>query len=195
MTGEKNDIQQPEAEMTANGEELKTGHDAGAEESPDQAAEIEGLQAELAAGHDRLLRMAAEQENFKKRMERERENLLKYAGESILRELLATMDNLERALELAGNEAANPELGFKHIMDGVELTRKGLLATLEKFQVKPMDSLGAPFDPNHQEALTMEASDEVPANHVLREFIRGYTFKDRLLRAAKVVVSNGPVRA
>jgi molecular chaperone GrpE len=138
---------------------------------------------------DRLLRLAAEFENYKKRMERERESLLKYAGENILRELLATVDNLDRALEQGTSESGDAKNQLASLLQGVELTRKSLLAGLEKFGVSPVASVGQAFDPNVQEAMTMEASAEVPANHVVREFVKGYRFKDRLLRAAKVAVS------
>ena len=77
------------------------------------------------------------------------------------------------------------------MIEGVELTLKSLVATLEKFEVKPVESIGEPFDPKHHEALTMEVSDTVPVNHVVNEFERGYYYKDRLLRAAKVTVSSG----
>lgn len=140
---------------------------------------------------DRLLRLAAEFENYKKRMERERESLLKYAGENILRELLATVDNLDRALEQGTSESGDAKNQLASLLEGVELTRKSLLAGLEKFGVSPVASVGQAFDPNVQEAMTMEASAEFPANHVVREFVKGYRFKDRLLRAAKVAVSAG----
>jgi molecular chaperone GrpE len=77
------------------------------------------------------------------------------------------------------------------LLEGVELTQKGLLATLEKFDVVAIESVGKEFDPNEHEAMTMEASDTVPAKHVLQEFAKGYYFRDRLLRPAKVVVSQG----
>jgi molecular chaperone GrpE len=77
------------------------------------------------------------------------------------------------------------------LLEGIELTLKSLRSTLEKFEVKPIESIGEPFDPNIQEALTMEASDTVPANHVISEFQKGYHYKDRLLRAARVIVSAG----
>lgn len=160
-------------------------------ESEGMESDIEQLQNDLAESQDQLLRLAAEFENFKKRITRERETLVKYAGENVLRELLTTVDNLDRALEqgLADSDDAGNKLDA--MLEGVELTRKGLLATLEKFEVKPVESVGQEFDPSEHEAMTMEASDTVPANHVLTEFVRGYRFKDRLLRAAKVVVSSG----
>ncbi len=149
------------------------------------------LRKEADGYKDQLLRLAAEFENYKKRIERERESLLKYAGENILRELLTSVDNLDRALEQGTCESEDLQKQLCSLLEGVELTRKGLLSGLEKFGVVPVESVGQPFDPNVQEALTMEASAEVPVNHVLREFVKGYRFKDRLLRAAKVVVSAG----
>ncbi|HFQ89496.1 MAG TPA: nucleotide exchange factor GrpE [Desulfobulbus sp.] len=159
------------------------------EESLEQ--DYDALQQELEETRDRLLRVAADAENFKKRIEREKEKMLKYAGEDILRELLTTVDNLDRALEQGRAESKDPAQQLQALLEGVELTRNGLLATLQKFGVEPLDAVGKPFNPDEQDALSMEASDEVPANHVLREFAKGYRFKDRMLRHGKVVVSSG----
>jgi len=178
--------------------------DAGTEEQLDAATEeneaassdassmdtsdgnVSDLEKECLDAKDNLLRLAAEFENYKKRMARDRENYLKYSEEGILKDLLPTIDNLERALEQGSNtdDAAS-------LIEGVDLTLKGLLATLDKYELKPLDSVGQPFDPNFHEALVMEASDEIPAQSIVREFEKGYQFKDRLLRAAKVVVSKG----
>ncbi len=162
----------------------------GKEEQLEQ--DLDTLRREAEENRDRLLRLAADFDNYKKRLERERLTLLKYAGENILRELLPTLDNLDRAMEHATAEAEDPQKKLDGLLEGVDLTRKGLLAMLEKFEVSPLDSVGRKFDPNEHEALTMEPSNEVPANYVLREFVKGYRFKDRLLRPAKVVVSGGP---
>lgn len=177
-------------------------------ESPSETVEAEpeeaarDLEKELAAAleesadlRDRMLRLAAESDNFKKRIERERSMALKYAGEQIFREFLPVVDNLERAIahcdEVRNGDAEKTLTG---LLEGVQLTLKSLRGTLEKFEVKAVSSVGEPFDPNHQEALTMEASETIPANHVLSEYERGYYYKDRLLRAAKVIVSSGPAK-
>jgi molecular chaperone GrpE len=157
----------------------------------DAAKELREAREELAALRDRVLRMAAESENFKKRMERERIAGLKYAGEAIFREMLPVVDNLERAIGQGIVSGADAEKNLAALLAGVQLVLKSLLSTLEKFEVKPVESVGQPFDPQKQEALTMEASDTVPANHVILEYEKGYYYKDRLLRAAKVVVSSG----
>ena len=157
----------------------------------DEEPSVEQLQQELAESRDMVLRLAAEFENFKKRMEREREALAKYAGENILRELLSSVDNLDRTIEQGATDSGDAQQKLDALLEGVRLTHKGLVTSLEKFEVVPIESIGKTFDPNEHEALTMEASDTVPANHVLKEFAKGYRFRDRLLRPAKVVVSQG----
>jgi molecular chaperone GrpE len=147
--------------------------------------------ADAAEQKDQMMRIAAEFENYKKRMMREKTTAMKYAGEPIFREILATVDNLERAVAQGEAEGVEVEQGLSSLLEGVQLTLKSLVSTLEKFEVTPIDSVGEAFDPTNHEALTMEPSDTVPANHVLSEFEKGYQYKDRLLRAAKVVVSAG----
>ncbi len=157
----------------------------------DLEKELADAQQEIVDLRDRMLRAAAENENFKKRVERERMASLKYAGETIFREILPVVDNLERAVEQGVVEGASAEQNLAALLEGVQLTLKLVVSTLEKFEVKKIESVGRPFDPKDQEALTMAASDTIPANHVVTEFEKGYYYKDRLLRAAKVVVSSG----
>lgn len=152
-------------------------------------------QEEIAGFRDKMLRAAADFDNYKKRMERDRNAAMKYAGESVLREILPVVDNLERALAQGVVAGVDAEKNLAALLEGVQLTLKSLLAALEKFEVKPVASVGQPFDPNVQEALAMEASDVVPASHVLAEFEKGYSYKDRLLRVAKVIVSSGKAGA
>ncbi len=156
--------------------------------------QLQDAHAEVADLKDKMLRLAADYENYKKRNERERATTLKYAGEHIFREILSVGDNLERAISQGVVDGADAEKNLTGLLEGVELTLKRFRASLEKFEVTPIDSVGEPFDPTRQEALTMEASDTVPANHVLTEFEKGYFYKDRLLRAAKVVVSSGKAK-
>lgn len=161
-------------------------------EGRDLEQELADALAEVADIRDKMLRGAAENENFKKRIERERSASLKYAGEQIFREILPVVDNLERAISHQGEateDSAEKSLGA--LVEGIELTLKSLVSTLEKFEVKSVESVGEKFDPTHHEALTVEASDAVPATHVLSEFEKGYFYKDRLLRAARVIVSSG----
>lgn len=195
MSNEKmdNDLQEEteklEAEEVASAAETAEATPEEAQE-PDLEQELATARAEVDDLRDKMLRMAADSENFKKRMERERSTMLKYSGEQIFKEILPVVDNLERAIAHC-DEVEEAEASFKGLLEGVQLTLKSLVSTLEKFEVKPVESVGEPFDPNHQEALTMEASDTIPANHVVSEFEKGYYYKDRLLRAAKVIVSSG----
>ena len=187
MTDEKNnsDLEQ---ESSGEQEELENNQAEITDEEPD----IETLLQELEETRERMLRVAADADNFKKRMERDKEKHLKYAGENILRELLGTVDNLDRALEQGSVEGGDPQQKLEALLAGVDLTRKGLASMLERFNVKPIEVVGKPFNPEEMDALTMEANDEVPANHVVQEFAKGFTFKDRVLRHAQVVVSSGP---
>ena len=172
--------------------EVEEAQEAVSEPENEELDELEVAQEELAKQKDQVLRIAAEFENYKKRMTREKNSAMKYAGEPILREMLATVDNLERAIAQGKVEDVEAEQALSSLLEGVQLTLKSLVTSLEKFEVTAIESVGKPFDPVNQEALTMEASDTVPANHVLNEFEKGYQYKDRLLRAAKVIVSSGP---
>jgi len=157
-----------------------------------EGPDIETLMQELEEAREQMLRVAADADNFKKRMARDKDKMLKYAGENILRELLTTVDNLDRALEQGKVEGGDPMQKLEALLAGVDLTRKGLESMIERFDVTPLDAVGKAFNPDEMDALTMEASDDVPANHVLHEFAKGYAFKDRVLRHAQVVVSSGP---
>lgn len=175
----------------------ETGQDAGQETATGEEIVVSAdellaaAQAEAVECRDKMLRAAAEFDNYKKRMERDRTTAFKYAGEPFLREFLPVVDNLERALAQGVVEGVDAEKNLAALLEGVQLTLKSLLSALEKFEVKPVVSVGQPFDPNVQEALAMEASETTPASHVLSEFEKGYFYKDRLLRVARVIVSSG----
>ena len=134
--------------------------------------------------HERFLRAAAELDNFRKRKEREISDLRKYANQTLLRELLGVVDNLERAL-VSARESGHPEA----LMEGVEMTLKELLKIFNQFGVTPIEALDQPFNPNHHEAVMQQPSDAFPTNTVIQELQKGYLLRDRLLRPAMVVVS------
>ena len=188
-----------EKEVVLEKMEQHASDESGAEAAGDTGGTVEAsliaAQEEIAGFRDKMLRAAADFDNYKKRMERDRNAVMKYAGESVLREILPVVDNLERALAQGVVAGVDAEKNLAALLEGVQLTLKSLLATLDKFEVKPVASVGQPFDPNIQEALVMEASDVVPASHVLSEFEKGYYYKDRLLRVAKVIVSSGKAGA
>jgi molecular chaperone GrpE len=157
----------------------------------EEEADIDTLQEEIAEANERMLRIAADAENFKKRMVRDKEKMLKYAGENIFRELLPTIDNLGRALEQGQADAGDAQQKLDALLEGVDLINKGLLSILERFEVTAVDSVGQEFNPDEMDALTMTESADVPKNHVVQEFAKGYRFKDRVLRHAQVVGSSG----
>lgn len=156
-------------------------------DSPKEEVDIklETAEKEAKESYDRFLRVSAEFENYKKRTTREMDEFRKYANESLIRELLPVVDNLERAIDSSINDKTAD--GF--VVEGIDMTLKEILKVLEKFVVKPIDALGKPFDPAFHEAVMQEETDEQPENAVLKELQKGYMIHDRLLRPSMVVVS------
>ena len=146
---------------------------------------IQVAEAEARQNYDRLLRVSAEFENYKKRSQRDMEEYRKYANEAILADLLSVMDNLERALD-SGKASKTPD---NNLIEGVDLTLNDLVKIFERFSVTPIDAMEKPFDPNFHQAVMKESSADHPENTVIREFQKGYLLRDRLLRPSMVVVS------
>lgn len=151
---------------------------------------LEKIQGELAEKSreaaeyfDKWLRLRAEFENFKKRMQKEKADLMKFGHESLLKSVLPIVDNLERAVDHGKSVKENTSL-----LEGLEITLKQFLNTLERFGVRPIFAVGEVFDPEKHEAVSQEESDQEP-NRVISEIQKGYLFHDRLLRPAKVIVS------
>lgn len=176
------------AESSANTAEDELIQERASEPSPENESElrIKAAEDKCKEYYDRLLRVSADFENYKKRSAREADNFRKFANESILKDLLPVVDNLERAIQSSANIG---EDGKSCISEGVELTLKEILRVLERYGVKPVEAVGKPFDPVFHEAVMQEVSDEVPENTVLKEFQKGYALHERLLRAAMVAVS------
>ncbi len=141
-------------------------------------------QEELKQAQDRILRLAAEMDNTRKRLEREKVDGIAYANESLMRQFIEVVDNLERAIE-HGEKDEN----CKGLLEGVRMTLKSFMDIFARFGATPFESVGQEFDPNRHEAVLQEASSEYPDMTVTREFEKGYTLRDRLLRPAKVGVS------
>ncbi len=177
-------------ESTRDNDDSELREQAGVEEptSSEDGEDIRELLAkrdeELKNMQDRILRQAADLDNTRKRLEREKSEGISYANESILRELIPVIDNLERAIEHGEKEE-----GCEGILEGVRMTHKCFLDVLAKFGAAPFDSVGQPFDPNRHEAVFQEETSEYPDMSVTKEFQRGYMLKDRLLRAAMVGVA------
>ena len=145
-------------------------------------AEFEALQAEVAAARDQVLRANAEMQNVRRRAEQDVEKAHKFALERFAGELLAVVDNLERALTAIAEEDATQR-------EGVELTLKSLLATLEKHGVNLINPQGETFNPEHHQAITMLEVAGAAPNAVVEVMQKGYSINGRLLRPAMVVVA------
>ncbi len=156
-----------------------------AEGLPDMVPDVDvaALLSERDELKDQLLRARAEFENYRKRMAREAETMRQRAAESLIRDLLPVMDNLELALQHA--EKTDP------MAEGVEMVVRQFHEVLRRAGVEPIPSVGEPFDPNVHDAVMQMASAEVEANNVAQEFQKGYRLGDYVLRPAKVIVSTG----
>ncbi|HEV3272590.1 MAG TPA: nucleotide exchange factor GrpE [Candidatus Methylacidiphilales bacterium] len=150
-----------------------------------QAALAQAAQA--AELKDRLLRAQAEWDNSRKRILREKEEAVRYAGEAILERLLPVLDNFE-----TGMQAAKTATDVKAIAQGLEMVLAQFQQVLRDAGVEPINAVGQPFDPHRHEALGHHESHEHPEGHVLTQIRKGYKLKDRLLRAASVFVAKPP---
>jgi len=153
----------------------------------EEDGELDGLavaEEELQVSQDRLMRLAAEFDNYKKRTSREIGLLVKNAGESVISRLLPTLDNIERALQ-----APQSSDETKSFAQGIVMIHQQLLETLEKEGLEVLESLGQPFDPTMHEAIMAVDKDDTPEETILDEVEKGYRLNDKILRPAKVVVS------
>jgi molecular chaperone GrpE len=175
---------------------VENNHDdtpQGAPEESVQASEddadilITALEQERNELSDRLLRTMAEFDNYRKRVAREKEGLVKYGTEKIACEILPVVDSFERALAQSNQSAdADP------VVAGLEMILKQLLAALEKFDIKPFNSIGEQFNPEIHEAMVQQEHPDHEDNTVIEEFQKGYMLGERLLRPARVIVSRLP---
>ncbi|MCL2244121.1 MAG: nucleotide exchange factor GrpE [Treponema sp.] len=145
---------------------------------------IATLEAQVAEIRDQLLRKAADFENFRKRMNQEKQGAIEYANQSLLLDIIPVIDDFERAIQ--AGESSTDLSGF---LDGIKMIEKRLTSQLEgKWGLKRFNCAGELFDPNIHEALMMEKSPDVSEPTVQEEFAKGYLLKDRVIRAAKVKV-------
>jgi molecular chaperone GrpE len=148
-------------------------------------AKLEAKEKEAVETYDRFLRVSAEFDNYKKRSSREMEEFRKFANQSLIKEMLSVVDNLELAMNSTNGHKAID----KDLLQGLEMTHKEILKVFEKFNVKPIDAKGQPFDPTFHEAVMQEETNDSPKNTVINELQRGYMIHDRLLRPSMVVVA------
>jgi molecular chaperone GrpE len=163
------------------------------EEEKEEKTQIDPLKERLAKSEeqtkelkDRLLRLAAEFDNYKKRMAKEFGYLIKNANENLIFQLLDTLDNFQRALNSAKNFT-----DYENFHKGVELIYNHLKEFLTREGLKEIEAVGKPFDPNFHEAVTQAESEKYDEGVVIEEISKGYMLNNRLLRASKVVVSKG----
>ncbi len=159
-------------------------------EIADLHKKVEQLQADANASQDQYLRTMADMDNLRKRTQREKEDLAKFANENILREILPVIDNLERAVEHAG-QAENSSSLF----EGVQMTLTQFEQLLNKFGVEVVDAMGQIFDPAYHQAMGQLESEEHPVNTVIQQMQKGYQLNGRLLRPAFVMLAKAPVVA
>ena len=189
---------QPEDELDAGIEAEQKEAEQTAEEvvelTEDQQRIVE-LEAAVAAAEakvtdqkDSVIRAMADADNARKRAQGEIDKARKFALEKFAGELLPVADNLERALQVA-----NPEdEAIKPVVDGVELTLKSFVSTIEKFGMTVIDPQGQPFNPEQHQAMSMQENAELPPNTVLAVMQKGYELNGRLLRPAMVMVTRAP---
>ena len=169
----------------------KTDADKKSQRDSSQQKEINKLKEKLSECEKQLqecnekyLRLAAETDNYRKRIQREMDEIIEYAGEKVLRNILPIIDDLERALNHSDEE--NQE---KSLQKGLEMIYKKFNKALVDMGVRPIESLNQPFDPEFHHAVMAREVEEVDPDVVIEEFEKGYLFKKHVLRHAKVVVS------
>lgn len=155
-------------------------------------AAVEEAQREIAGLEDRALRATAEAENVRRRADRSIENARKFALEKFVEDLLPAVDSFERAVEAASGHVEGEGTGTSAIAEGIELSLKLLLGAMERQGIAVVDPIGAPFDPNLHEAMTMVDNAEVEPGSVVDVFQKGYTVNGRLIRPARVIVARQP---
>jgi molecular chaperone GrpE len=148
-----------------------------------QGEEPKRVNAELREMNDKYLRLYAEFENYKKRVNKDKEELVKYGNENLLYDLLPVIDNLEMALQHASNDVSSG------LVQGVEITLKELRKALEKFGLTPIDAFGKPFDPLVHHAMSQVERDDVDEQTITEEYRKGYRLRDKVLRPSLVAVS------
>jgi len=168
-------------------EEIKEEHSTTGE--IEETKDVEKIEKELSEVKDKYLRLYADFENYKRLVAKEKEELIKYSNEELIRELLSVIDHLELALQHSFNNANSP---VSALAEGVQMTLNELKTILEKFGMVSIDALGKPFDPFVHHAMSQIETEEGDENIVVKEFRKGYMLKDRVLRASLVGVSKKP---
>jgi len=183
----------PDARSTTDAENAEARQDATAlvpePLSPEQLEDLKNRAAKADDHWQRLLRATADFDNYKKRAQREREEAIKFANESLMKKLVTVLDNFEMALAAAGqNQAATAQ----SLSTGVSMIQQQLKNVLTESGLEEVDAAGKKFDPNIHEAVSQQVAAGVPEGQVVQQLRKGYRLRDRLLRPATVIVSAKP---
>ncbi len=177
------------ADSAADGQE-RQAQDSQAEAGESGESLLEKLKAENAELKDKVLRLMAEMDNLRKRLEREKEEAVKYAAAQFARDMLSVADNLTRALQAVPEEKrASGDSFLKSLVEGVEMTLRELLNTFERHNIKKIESHGQKFDPNYHEAMFEVTDTDAETGTIVQVIQEGYTHHDRVLRPAMVGVA------
>ena len=161
--------------------------------TPEQVDELKARAAKAEEHWQRLLRTAADFENFKKRATREKQEAVKYANEALIQRLLPVLDNFDMALAATqSGQTSGPSDTVQTLQTGVSMILQQLKATLIEAGLEEVDATNKPFDPNLHEAISQQETSETPEGHVVQQLRKGYKLRDRLLRPASVVVAKQP---
>jgi len=178
---------EPEETQTPEEEAAETEEAPLAEAVEEGPSELEKLQLEVKDLRDEMLRMRADTENLRKRLQREKQDSVQFANERLIRELIPISENLERAL-------AAPDTNVDSLKEGVQMTSNQILALFKKEKVEPIQAVGEPFDPSLHEVLNQIESPDHAENTVIEEYSKGYRMNGRVLLPARVVTSRKPTR-
>ncbi len=185
MTNHKNEKIKKEAADDKHVADNEVSSKKDSNKTIDSSKSVKSVEEELKETYDRFLRVSAEFENYKKRSAREMSEFKKFANESLLKELLLIIDNLELAID-SSKDKKNSNNG---LIEGIDMTLKKLVKILGDFGLKQIESLEKTFDPNFHQAVMQEETDKHSQNTVIKELQKGYILNERLLRPAMVVVS------
>lgn len=174
------------ANATSTEESTQESSEKDSTQTAQETSELDSIKAELIAAQDRNLRLMAEFDNFRRRTAKEQLDIIETANAKLLEKLSEVLDNFERAF--AAENKANDLEAFEK---GMQLIHSQFAKTLTDAGLEQIDPIGQEFDPNCQEALMQQPSEDIPEGHVVTVFQKGYRLKGKILKTAKVIVSSG----
>ncbi|MEY4387457.1 MAG: hypothetical protein RLY20_2740 [Verrucomicrobiota bacterium] len=181
----------PESPTTTANENAAAPAEAAPALTPAQLDELKAQAAKAAEYWDRLLRLTADLDNYKKRAAREKQDAVKFAHEGLMQKLIPVLDNFEAALTAV---QASDSADAKTLLTGVQMIQQQLKSTLTDAGLEEVEAHGKPFDPNLHEAVSQAESAEHPEGHVMQQLRKGYRLRERLLRPATVIVAKTPAK-